>query len=117
MTNSDFYTKPRWRTDRRIAHPYFLDESGQRVDGLELNAFIGAPAGGSFASAPDLIRFVNAVRRKDFLGHGGGSTYGVSCNVYWFPDSDWVTVVLANYGEKSAQPVTDKLRELITRPR
>jgi CubicO group peptidase (beta-lactamase class C family) len=25
MTRTDFYTRPRWLTDRRIAHPYLLD--------------------------------------------------------------------------------------------
>lgn len=41
-----------------------------------------------------------------------GGSMGVSCNVEWFPESDWVAVVLSNYADIAAS-VSDKVRELI----
>jgi CubicO group peptidase (beta-lactamase class C family) len=70
MTGSDFYTKPRWRDDPRMAHPYALDPAGQRVEALDGNigiGFIGTPAGNSHATAGDLARFVTALRDGDLL--------------------------------------------------
>ncbi|MFD2764558.1 serine hydrolase domain-containing protein [Micromonospora eburnea] len=62
MTSSDFYTKPQWQADRRIAHPYTRQPSGQRVDIVDQRPlFIGRPDGDAFASAPDLVRFARAL--------------------------------------------------------
>lgn len=61
MTASDFFTKPQWKSDRRIAHPYPRQPSGQRTDGLDQEIYIGLPDGNAFASAPDLVRFVRAL--------------------------------------------------------
>ncbi|MBB2948552.1 CubicO group peptidase (beta-lactamase class C family) [Actinoplanes lutulentus] len=77
MTGSAFYTRPRWLTDRDIAHPYMTVAGGRRVDAvrnLELGsslpympgwnpgrAFIDAPGDGGFATAPDLVRFARGL--------------------------------------------------------
>jgi len=67
MTASDFYTKPQWRDDPRIAHPYTAQNqpAGQRVDAIDGSfLYVGSPAGNAFSSAPDLVRFQRAL-----LGH------------------------------------------------
>jgi CubicO group peptidase (beta-lactamase class C family) len=68
MRTADFYTAPQWRADRRIAHPYHELPSGERVDALEDHLFMGLPAGGSFASAPDLVRLAHAFQEHRLLG-------------------------------------------------
>lgn len=157
MSGAEFHTSDEWRTNRRIAHPYRELPSGERVDSIGLHLHMGLPAGGSFASAPDLVRFAHAFQENKLLdedfthimaspklptstqdnnqflgysmlaqrhngqwvnGHGGGSP-GVSCKLEWFPESGWVTVVLANYDsaanrEGPAGVISGKARELIT---
>jgi CubicO group peptidase (beta-lactamase class C family) len=77
MTGSAFHTRPQWLTDEHIAHPYMTLADGSRVDAVrnldqsspypfELGknpgrAFIDAPGDGGFATAPDLVRFANAL--------------------------------------------------------
>ncbi|SCF21967.1 Beta-lactamase [Micromonospora mirobrigensis] len=77
MTGSAFFTRPRWLTDRHIAHPYLTLADGSRVDALRHldqgspyphllgrnpgRAFIDALGDGGFATAPDLVRFVRAL--------------------------------------------------------
>jgi CubicO group peptidase (beta-lactamase class C family) len=77
MTGSAFYTRPQWLTDSHIAHPYMTVADGSQVDAVhnldkgspypdELGknpgrAFIDAPGDGGFATAPDLVRFANAL--------------------------------------------------------
>lgn len=68
MASSDFYTKPRWQQDRRVAHPYALDAAGVRVDVLDDEAYLGLPAGSSHATAADLARFVTVLGSDDLLG-------------------------------------------------
>jgi len=72
MTSTDFYTRPRWLTDKRIAHPYTLDQSGQRVDALRAGIgaarmFMGTGGGNAFSTASDLVRFARALQRGDLL--------------------------------------------------
>ncbi|MFC6879092.1 MULTISPECIES: serine hydrolase domain-containing protein [Actinomadura] len=87
MTRSAYYTRPQWLEDERIAHPYMLQESGERIDGVRhLEAggkpgtipgggqipggsnsarnFIGTGGGNGFSTAPDLVRFARAL-----MGH------------------------------------------------
>jgi CubicO group peptidase (beta-lactamase class C family) len=68
MRDSGFFTKPQWRKDPRMAHPYYQRE-GQSgwTDGLEQNDFIGLPAGGSFATCADLDRFARALMAGKLL--------------------------------------------------
>jgi CubicO group peptidase (beta-lactamase class C family) len=67
-TSSDFFTLPEWRTDRRLAHPYAKDDSGEYVDKVDdRQTFVGTPAGGSFATAADLVTIVKALQRGDLL--------------------------------------------------
>ncbi|MFF5171773.1 serine hydrolase domain-containing protein [Micromonospora sp. NPDC000089] len=77
MTGSAFYTRPRWLTDRHIAHPYLRLADGSEVDGVRHldqgspypqvlgrnpgRAFIDALGDGGFATAGDLVRFVRAL--------------------------------------------------------
>jgi CubicO group peptidase (beta-lactamase class C family) len=73
MTRTDYYTRPQRLTDDRIARPYPLLPTGERVDALERpdlfgTAFIGEPAGDAFASAPDLQRFARALAGSRLLG-------------------------------------------------
>ncbi len=68
MTSSDFYTKPQWESDRRIAHPYSKQPSGQRIDTLDQRPlFVGLPDGDAFATASDLVRFARALRDGTLL--------------------------------------------------
>jgi len=77
MTSSAFYTRPQWLTDEHIAHPYMKLADGSVVDALRNldqgspypyvlgknpgRAFIDAPGDGGFATAPDLVRFAQAL--------------------------------------------------------
>jgi CubicO group peptidase (beta-lactamase class C family) len=71
MRGSGFFTKPQWRTDRRIAHPYRRDPvTGQWTDTLEEFEFIGTPAGEAFATSADLERFARALWQQGFLDRG-----------------------------------------------
>jgi CubicO group peptidase (beta-lactamase class C family) len=63
MTDSAFYTRPQWRDDRRIARPYHKLPSGERVDLIDEQMFIGF----SFATAPDLVRFRDALLNNKLL--------------------------------------------------
>ncbi|SHG89641.1 serine hydrolase domain-containing protein [Streptoalloteichus hindustanus] len=90
MTRSDYYTRPQWLADERIAHPYMLQESGERVDGVRhldkggkpgkipgggqipggnnsARNFIGTAAGNGFSTAPDLVRFARALTGHKLL--------------------------------------------------
>jgi hypothetical protein len=49
------------------------------------------------------------------LGHNGGSTGGVSCQVDWFPETDWVVVILGNYGDRAIKELVDLARQVITK--
>ncbi|MWK34627.1 serine hydrolase [Actinomadura sp. J1-007] len=69
MARTAFYTKPQWRTDKRIAHPYVLQPSGQRVDAVEEHVFIGSPAGNAFSTCADMVRFGRALHGGKLLGH------------------------------------------------
>ncbi|WP_306338368.1 serine hydrolase [Streptomyces sp. KL118A] len=77
MTGTAFYTRPQWLTDQHIAHSYMRQADGSRVDAvrnldkgspdpLQLGknpgrSFIDFPGDGGFATAPDLVRFANAL--------------------------------------------------------
>jgi CubicO group peptidase (beta-lactamase class C family) len=83
MTRSGFYTRPQWLTDKHIAHPYMQLADGSVVDALRNldkgspardvlgknpgRAFIDAPGDGGFATAPDLVRFAEALRDGTLL--------------------------------------------------
>jgi CubicO group peptidase (beta-lactamase class C family) len=77
MTGSAFYTRPQWLTDKHIAHPYMKLADGSVVDATRNldksspypyvlgknpgRAFTDAPGDGGFATAPDLVRFAQAL--------------------------------------------------------
>jgi CubicO group peptidase (beta-lactamase class C family) len=61
MAASGFFMKPQWQSDRRIAHPYATQSSGQRTDVVDQELFIGLPDGNAFATAPDMVRFTRAL--------------------------------------------------------
>ncbi|WP_203932695.1 serine hydrolase domain-containing protein [Virgisporangium ochraceum] len=67
MTTADFYTTAHWRDDRRIARPYAGQPPAERVDRLDAHIFVGSPAGGAHACAPDLVRFADALRGDRLL--------------------------------------------------
>ncbi|MDP9793413.1 CubicO group peptidase (beta-lactamase class C family) [Catenuloplanes nepalensis] len=83
MNGSGYYTRDRWLTDARIAHPYMLQADGGLIDAvrnldkgsvneytLDRNpgrAFIGHASGDAFATAPDLVRFATAVHDGTLL--------------------------------------------------
>lgn len=78
MNGSAFYNREQWLTDKHIAHPYMLQADGSLVDAvrnldkgsLDPNTqgrnpgrgFIGYASGDGFATAPDLVRFAEALR-------------------------------------------------------
>ncbi|QKW07777.1 beta-lactamase family protein [Streptomyces sp. NA04227] len=77
MTGTAFYTRPQWLTDEHIAHSYMRQADGSRVDAVRNldkgspdpyqlgknpgRNFIDPPGDGGFATAPDLIRFAQAL--------------------------------------------------------
>ncbi|AGL16863.1 serine hydrolase [Actinoplanes sp. N902-109] len=77
MTGAAFCTRPQWRTDPHVAHPYMTLADGSVVDALThldqgsprpevlgsnpARMFIDAPGDGGFATAPDLVRFGTAL--------------------------------------------------------
>ncbi|MEI5102700.1 serine hydrolase [Streptomyces sp. PmtG] len=77
MTGSAFYTRPQWLTDKHLAHPYMQLADGSVVDAVRNldqgspsphqpgknpgRNFIDAPGDGGFATAPDLVRFAQAL--------------------------------------------------------
>ncbi len=83
MSGSAFYTRDQWLTDKHIAHPYMLQADGSLVDAvrnldkgsLDPNtqgrnpgrSFIGYASGDGFATAPDLVRFAEALRNGTVL--------------------------------------------------
>jgi CubicO group peptidase (beta-lactamase class C family) len=83
MTGSAFYTREQWLTDKHIAHPYMVQADGSLVDAVRNldkgsvdpytlgrnpgRAFIGHASGGAFATAPDLVRFAEALRHGTVL--------------------------------------------------
>ncbi|KPM53715.1 beta-lactamase [Frankia sp. R43] len=78
MTGSAFYTRQQWLTDEHIAHSYMLQADGSRVDAVRNldrstpnpaapgrnpgRSFIGFAGDDGFATAPDLVRFAQALR-------------------------------------------------------
>lgn len=83
MTGSGFYTRSRWLTDARLAHPYMRQADGSLIDAVRHldrgsidpyiegrnpgRAFIGYGSGDGFATAPDLARFAEALRTGTVL--------------------------------------------------
>ena len=61
MSSSGFFTRPQWQSDRRFAHPYATQPSGQRTDVVDQELFIGLPDGNAFATASDMVRFTRAL--------------------------------------------------------
>jgi CubicO group peptidase (beta-lactamase class C family) len=90
MTGSGFYTRDQWLTDERIAHPYMLQADGSLVDAVRNldkgtldpfpdrnpgRSFIGHASGGGFATAPDLVRFAEALRDGTLLNRPYADLY------------------------------------------
>jgi CubicO group peptidase (beta-lactamase class C family) len=71
MTRTDFFTRPQVVNGPDIARPYWTQPSGDRVDvtTTPLFGFIGGPDGGAYSTAPDLLRFANALRDGRLLDH------------------------------------------------
>lgn len=113
MASSDFYTTPHWRADRRIARPYDTLPTGERVDAIDDQLFIGTPAGNSFATPADLVRFANTHMAGRPLNVHGGTTNGICADLDSYPDSGWVTAILSNY-EEATQAIDALAREIIT---
>ncbi|WP_231921313.1 serine hydrolase domain-containing protein [Micromonospora auratinigra] len=78
MRGSAFYTRDQWLTDPHLAHPYLRQADGSPVDAVRnldigsvdpnirgrnpARGFIGYASGDAFATAPDLVRFAEALR-------------------------------------------------------
>ncbi len=77
MTGAGFFSRPQWLSDEHLAHPYMTLADGSQVDAVrnldkgspypyELGrnpgrSFVDAPGDGGFATAPDLVRFAQAL--------------------------------------------------------
>ena len=66
MSGSAFCTREQWLTDAHIAHPYLLQADGSLDPNIQGRnpgrSFIGYASGDGFATAPDLVRFAEALR-------------------------------------------------------
>jgi CubicO group peptidase (beta-lactamase class C family) len=111
MTGSGYYTRPQWLTDEHIAHSYMKQADGSRVDAVR-NLDKGSPSegmtgqnnarnfvpDGGFVTAPDMVRFTEAlyggivldpvwadvytsVKAPNFRGSPGFSTYGPTAHI------------------------------------
>ncbi|MCF6472484.1 beta-lactamase family protein [Nonomuraea sp. MG754425] len=87
MTGSAYYTRDQWLADEHIAHPYMRQPDGNRVDAvrnldkdsLSLQGPGENPGrgfiGNVFATAPDLVRFAQAVRDATVLNRPYAGLY------------------------------------------
>ncbi|GGU34776.1 serine hydrolase domain-containing protein [Lentzea flava] len=66
MSTSDFFTRPQWQSDRRIARPYASRPSG-RVDVVDQTTFVGSAAGNAFSTVRDMTRFARALTGAKLL--------------------------------------------------
>ncbi|MFG2018405.1 serine hydrolase domain-containing protein [Actinomadura geliboluensis] len=111
MTGSGYYTRPQWLADEHIARSYMRQADGSRVDAVR-NLDKGSPhpgmAGmnnarnfvpdGGFVTAPDMVRFAEAlydgtvldppwadvytsVKAPNFRGSPGFATYGPTAHI------------------------------------
>jgi hypothetical protein len=111
MTGSAYYTRPQWLTDEHIAHSYLKQTDGAWVDAVrnldkdspypgmagQNNARNFVPDGG-FVTAPDMVRFAEAlydgtvldppwadvytsVKAPNFRGSAGFTTYGPTAHI------------------------------------
>ena len=83
MSSTAFYTRTQWLTDERIAQPYMTLADGTQVDAVRNldksspnptvlgknpgRTFIDAPGDGGFTTAPDLVRFAQALAEGTVL--------------------------------------------------
>jgi CubicO group peptidase (beta-lactamase class C family) len=67
MTSTDFYARPQWHSDPRIAHPYAVQPSGEYVDSIDRRLYIGTPAGDAFSTCADMARFARALQGSKLL--------------------------------------------------
>ncbi|MFC0106593.1 serine hydrolase domain-containing protein [Kibdelosporangium aridum] len=72
MTRTDYYTKPQVLAAKDIAHPYWTQPSGGRVDGTASPYFpyTNGPAGGVYSTVSDLLAFARSygkVLRRPFV--------------------------------------------------
>lgn len=68
LTDTDFYTRQQVLADTGVAHGYATQPAGGRVDVTPSLPFIGSPYHGAFSSAPDVLRFANALHGNRLLG-------------------------------------------------
>ncbi|MCW6003523.1 beta-lactamase family protein [Micromonospora sp. CPCC 205371] len=111
MTGSAYYTRPQWLADKHIAHSYMKQDDGSWVDAVrnldkdspnpgmagQNNARNFVPDGG-FVTAPDMVRFAEAlydgtvldpawadvytsVKAPNFRGSPGFTTYGPTAHI------------------------------------
>ncbi|MGK5558031.1 serine hydrolase domain-containing protein [Actinomadura kijaniata] len=87
MTGSAYYTRDQWLADEHIAHPYMRQPDGSRIDAVRNldkdslsqqgpgenpgRGFIG----NVFATAPDLVRFAEALRKATVLNRPYADLY------------------------------------------
>ena len=70
MTSTDFYPRPQWHADPRIAHPFAVQPSGEYVDSIDQRLYIGTPAGDAFSTCADMARFACALQGSKLLDRG-----------------------------------------------
>jgi CubicO group peptidase (beta-lactamase class C family) len=80
MSRTDFYTRPQVLANPDIAHMYWTQQSGDRVDFTTdpQFKFVDGPDTGLYSTAADLLRFITALRAGklldlDFLSLATGS--------------------------------------------
>jgi CubicO group peptidase (beta-lactamase class C family) len=134
MIDSDHFEWDRPVPNRAIGYtsrgPDGPDPRGRRETVRALAPRGGASAGGGLSTAPDLLRFVRALRAGRLLGAEGtrrqwqGGDWGVAggapgCNALLEvlePFGDYVLIVLANYDPPIAEEIGRRFRRFVGAP-
>lgn len=135
MQSTGFFRHDQPKQDMAIGYFRDREDKGKLKDNLHLHGLKGASAGGGWSTAPDMHRFILALRSdklmknetrelfwtqsprnaryacgfqlgQEWVGHTGGFP-GIEAFVHYFPQPDYVLIVLSNYYDSAVRLDTD----------
>ena len=141
MQSTGLFRQDQLKEDMAVG--YFRDEEdkGKLKNNLHLHGLKGASAGGGWSTASDMHRFLLALRSdklikkqtrelfwtpspcyagyaygfqlsQEWVGHTGGFP-GIEAFIHYFPQPDYVLIILSNYYD-SAVPLYDDTEKFLT---